>query len=489
MSTFSGLNGALTSLLAQRRALEIAGQNIANVNTPGYTRQRAHLTAIDGASYPSLHAGTANVNGGVALTSVERLGEVFLEARVREEAVNAGYLGAVAEAWDGIEALVQEPGDDGLAAQMDGFFTAWQDVANRPDDLGARALLLQGAEALVTRIGSVYREVAARWADSRGQAGALEAEVNTTADAVADLNARIRSVTVSGGNANTLVDERANLLTRLAQLVGAEARPREDDTVDVMVGGNALVRGDDVHHVAVQGAPTLAALVGWDPAAPATPAQGPVRLVWSESGTTVGATGGRLGGLLTALAPAGTTGPGGPLATIAATLDDLATELATRVNTVHATGLHLDADPSAPDPDTDFFAVSTDPADGPPALNLHVAVSDVRRIRAAAPGAGALDGSVADAVSQLADVLGQSWSQTVVNIGVQTRTAGARAASAAATFDVATDLLQARTGVNLDEETLALMASQRAYEGAARVVTAIDQLLDTLINRTGIVGR
>jgi flagellar hook-associated protein 1 FlgK len=296
-------------------------------------------------------------------------------------------------------------------------------------------------------------------------------------------------VTVSGGNANALIDERATLLTRLARLVGAESRPRQDGAVDVMVGGNALVRGDTAHHVAVHGAGTLDALVAWDPAAPATPAQGPVRLIWAEAGITVGATGGRLGGLLTALAPAGTSGPGGPLATIAGTFDDLAVELAALVNAAHAGGLHLDSDPAVPDPVTDFFTVSTDPADGPPALNLQVNVTDVRRIRAAAPGAGALDGSVADAVSQLAGTLGAAWSQTVVNIGVQTRTAGERAAAAAATFDVASGLLQSRTGVNLDEETLALMASQRAYEGAARVVTAIDQLLDTLINRTGVVGR
>lgn len=486
MSSFAGLNGALTSLLAQRRALEIAGHNIANVNTPGYTRQRANLSSVDAGAVPSLFSSTTPVNGGVTVTSVERLGEVFLEARVREESVNAGYLTAVSEAWDAIEALVAEPGEDGLAAQISTFFNAWQELANQPDEAGPRALVLADAQALVERIAGAYRGIAEQWVTSRGQAATLEVEVNTTADAVADLNARIRSVTVAGGNANALVDERAALLTTLAGLVGAEARAREDGSVDVMVGGNALVRGDRTAHVAVQGAQTLADLVGWDPSSPTAPDAGPVRLVWAESGSTIGATGGRLGGLLTALAPAGTSGPGGPLATIAATFDDLATELASAVNAVHATGVHLD-DPAGTDPDTAFFAFAA--TGGPPALSLTVAVTDPRRIRAAGPGLGARDGSVADAISQLSARVGQTWAQDVVNIGVQTRTAGQRAAAANATLGIATGQLEAQTGVNLDEETIAMMASQRAYEAAARVVTAIDQLLDTLINRTGIVGR
>lgn len=489
MSTFSGLNGALTSLLAQRRALEIAGQNIANVNTAGYTRQRANLAAVDVTATPSLFSTSSPFNGGVALTSVERLGDVFLEARVREESVNSGYLGAVSEAWSAIEGVIDEPSETGLAAELTTFFNGWQDLANNPDDTATRAVLLEDAGALVQRIADGYTDVATQWSSMRSQMSGLEVQVNTAADSVADLNTRIRDLTASGGNANVLVDQRSALLTELATLVGGEARPRQDGTVDVMVGGNALVRGEHANHLVIQGASRLPDLAAWDPSSPAGPAQGPVRLVWEASGATVGATGGRVGGLLTALAPAGTSGPGGPLATIAATFDDLAVELATTVNAIHATGLHLDEDPLAPDPATAFFTVSTDPLDGPPSLNLAVAITDVRRIRAAAAGAGALDGSVADAVSQLAERLQSTWSQTVVNIGVQTRTATQRAVAAETTLAVAGEQLQSRTGVNLDEETLQLMASQRAYEGAARVVTAIDQLLDTLINRTGVVGR
>lgn len=489
MSTFSGLNGALTSLLAQRRALEIAGQNIANVNTPGYTRQRATLASIDGAAVPSMFSAPTTTTGGVVVSSVDRLGDAFLEARVREESVNAGYLGAVSTAWDEIEAVVDEPGEDGLSAHLSSFFAGWQDVANSPDETAARAVLLESAHALVSRIATAYTGIERAWTTMRGQADSLTGEVNATAAAVADLNDRVLQSTVAGGNPATLVDERTQQLTRLAELVGAEARPRSDGTVDVMVGGNALVRGTKVNALVVQGAPRLADLATWDPSTPSTATTGPVRLVWQGTGTTVGATGGRLGGLLTALAPASTSGPGGPLATVAATYDDLAIELATAVNAAHATGRYLGEDPSSPDPDTAFFTVSTDPADGPPSLNLAVAITDVRKVRAAAAGAGALDGSVADVISQLEDQLASTWSQTVVNIGVQTRTATQRAGAAQTTLDVATSQLQSQAGVNLDEETIQLLASQRAYEGAARVITAIDQLLDTLINRTGIVGR
>ncbi|TRW45649.1 flagellar hook-associated protein FlgK [Georgenia yuyongxinii] len=482
MSTFSTLNGALTSLIAQRQALEIAGQNIANVNTPGYTRQRANLQAIEGVAPASMTSGPQGaLNGGVLVSSIDRLGDIFLEARVRHESSSASFLKAVADTHALLESTIAEPGEKGLAAQLDTFFNSWQDVANRPDDDAARAVLLENANTLVARIASGYQAVETQWQATRTQAGALATEVNTAAAAVADLNARIKAITVSGGSPNALIDQRNQVLTQLSGLVGAEARLREDGTVDVMVGGNALVRGENAHRVVVQGARILRDV---DDPLP-TEAKGQVRLLWADSASEVGATGGRLAGLLSVLAPSNTAGTGGAIAELANSLNSLvtntdATGLADVVNDQHGKGVPPSGVIKS------FFDIRAGEA---PALGLHVGITDVADVAAAAPDAGDRDGSNADEISRLTRDVGALWSRTVVDLGVSARTATQRATNAEATRAVADGLLTAQAGVNLDEETVNLMAYQRAYEAAARVITSVDQILDTLINRTGVVGR
>src|SRR5690606_16126293 len=162
--------------------------NIANVNTPGYTRQRANLQGLEGSAAISF-AGTGNaVNGGVQVISIDRLGDLFLDARLRQETGSSAFLSTVSQASSLVETTLAEPGENGLAAELSEFLTSWEDVANRPDDPAARAVLLENASSLVTRIATGYRDVASQWESARSQADALATSINTTAASVADLN-------------------------------------------------------------------------------------------------------------------------------------------------------------------------------------------------------------------------------------------------------------------------------------------------------------
>ena len=102
MSSFSGLSTALSSLNAQRQALEISGQNVANANTVGYTRQRADLTSIEPQTAPSVFSGGATSGNGVRVSSFSRLGDMFLDARVRSETGSAAFTATRAESPIGI---------------------------------------------------------------------------------------------------------------------------------------------------------------------------------------------------------------------------------------------------------------------------------------------------------------------------------------------------------------------------------------------------
>ena len=470
MSTFSGLSTALSSLHAQRLALEVAGQNVANANTAGYTRQRADLASVEPTSSPSLAAGPLRAGDGTRVTGVARLGDVFLDARVRSETGSASFAATRSETYLRLESTVAEPGDKGVSHALGEFWSAWQDLGNAPDSEAARAVVLESAQALATRITSGHAAVQTQWAQARTELDAAVVDVNSTATAVADLNERIRALSASGVSVNELVDERGRMVTTLAAGIGASAVEREDGTLDVMVAGNALVRGGKAHALALDAG-------SWTMGSPVT-------LRWVANGTEVAPSGGKIAGLVTALAPATS---GGVLAGASRSYDELATRLITTVNAVHGQAMTM-GDPQQPG--GPFFA-QTPPGSSPAAL-LAVAVRDVSRIAVGRPGDGPLDGSMADAMSALGTAPegpDAAWSTFVVDLGVRSRSAGQRASVAESTRATAEKLQLSGASVDIDEESVNMLAYQRAYEGAARVLTAIDEMLDTLINRTGVVGR
>ncbi len=472
MSTFSGLSTALSSLIAQRQALEVSGQNIANAKTAGYTRQRVTMQAVEALSSPTLYS-TNNVAGtGTKVNSIDRLGDIFLDARLRSETSGAAFHKAQAAALSQLETTMKEPATNGVAAQLSQLWASWHDVANAPDDPAARNVLLGDAKALVTRISAGYRAVETQWDQARTSVDTLTTEVNTTATAVAHLNEQIRSILVSGGSANELIDQRSEMVTKLSGLVGAEARERDDGTLDVMVAGNALVRGVEAKAITVIGSRVMTE------ATTQPPVGNQVRLAWAASPTTpLALEGGTLASHVANLSP------GGMLATAADRWNDLATNLRTTVNTAHVAATDLDSAAG-----TEFFGMGT----GPAATALTVAITDPRKVAAAKPGNGVLDGSAADGIAQLANAAGgpdAMWRAFVVDVGVQSRAATQRASVTESARATAENLQLSSASVDIDEETINMLAYQRAYEGAARVMTAIDEMLDVLINRTGVVGR
>ncbi|CAM3319187.1 flagellar hook-associated protein FlgK [Occultella aeris] len=471
MSTFAGLNTAYLGVTAQRRALDVVAQNVANLNTVGYTRQRVELSGIGSPAVLGLFAGSPEPGRGVRVDGVTRLGDAYLDARVRGTASTHGFSAVRAAALATLEESLREPGENGLAAKLDDFWASWSDLANRPGERAPEAVVLETAAAVAVTVNQGYAEVDAQWGRARAQADALVGELNTAAAQVADLNARIRSTAAAGGSVNELVDQRSNLTSTIAALAGGEVRQREDGTVDVLVGGNPLVSGTTHNPVQVAGASRLAEA-----------SSDPVRVEWAHRpGAPAGLGGGELAGTISLLAPADGNGTGGVLAEAAASYNAFATDLAAKVNAVHAAGLTVDGVAAG-----DFFGLA---AGVPAAAGLRVVAT---ALATGAPGAGGQDGSVADAIAQIGSgpqAPDELWATFVSETGVRARGDAQSAALAALAAGSALDQQLGTAGVDLDEETMNMMTFQRAYEGSARVMTAIDEMLDTLINRTGIVGR
>ncbi len=462
-STFSGLSTALNALMAQRGALTVTGQNIANANTPGYTRQSAELKAVSTPTQAGIMSSSmiTQNGGGVTIASLRRMADAFIDARQRDAHSQASYATASSSALDQVESILGEPSDTGLSTQLSAFWGAWQGVANNPDSVPARQALLSKAASVVGTLQRGRVALDAAYSDTRAQLDALATQVNVTSQGVAALNDKIRIATASGNPPNELTDQRDQLVLQLSELVGAKATPNPDGSVNLSVNGVGIVSGVRAATLSVSGGLTI-------DNSPSTPLQ----LTWSNGGNAT-FTSGQVGGVVDALR---STYPDA-----AAGYDQVASTLASSVNTVHASGQDLNGTPAS-----DFFSGTT-------AKTLAVALTDPRSVGAAAQtGTASYDGSIADRIAQLstsaagADV---RWSAFVAATGVVSASAQSQLAVQTSISQQSDASRASASGVSLDEEMSNMLMYQRAYEGAARVMSAVDQMLDTLINRTGLVGR
>jgi flagellar hook-associated protein 1 FlgK len=461
MGSFDGLQVSLSSLYAQRRGLDVTGQNIANASTDGYSRQRVVMASTGGSTVPALFSTWNGSSGGVSVVDVARMRDTFMDVRGRDAHATLEQAGVSQSTLSQIEGVLNEPSDTGLQSSLADLWAGFSDVANHPGDEAARSQLLQRASSVADWLHAANNAFSDQWAEGRTELSSLASEANTAASGVAELNGAIKRATLAGLPSNELADQRDQLAMKLSELTGATTRAGDDGTLDVFLGGNALVRGTVSEQLTTTGP---AGMNDVD----STHQMG---LAWSDDSTAVSGLGGMAAGFVQVL---NTTIPN-----YAHRLDTVAMSVATAVNTQHAAGYDLDGGTGNP-----MFT-------GTGAADLAVAFTDPRKV-AAGSSAGTLDGTNADALAALASKAGgpdSVYRQVVVDLGVEAQGVNRRVdvqTSVAADIDAARDSV---AGVNMDEEMVNMLTFQRAYEGASRMLTAVDSMLDTLINRTGLVGR
>jgi len=458
MSLISGLYTSLSGMNAQRQVLDITAHNIANEATPGYHRQRAELSPAGVSTVAAVFAGNAQQTGGVDVVQITRIVDQLAEDRlVRESAMQAGAQ-TLSTTLDRLEAAFPEPSDNGIAAMFDGFWAGWSDVSSLPGDVATRNQTLERAETLVDGLQRAAADIDQIEATTRESVISIASDINDLTDRIAQLN---KAIVGSANAANDLTDQRDIVMRQLAELTGAVARPADGGQIDVSIGGRTLVSGTISQHVEGTGGV----------------------LTWETDGSAVVAPASQAASLartLSDLVPRYRTA-----------LDDIASSLVTDVNALHTVGYDQNGATG-----WNFF----DPA-GVTASSIAISadvLGQPERLAAGAPvfpgpvAPGAFDGEQARVMSALADLAGgpsSSYRSMVTGLGVEVRSATRR-------LDIQEDVTQAAYaqaasvgGVSIDEEMATLVASQRAYQASARVLTTVDQLLGTLIERTGVVGR
>ncbi len=483
-----GLNGALfmgsQSLNAQRIAIETIGNNISNVNTPGYARQRANLVADVVVNQNGGESGT-----GASVSNVESLRSTLLDGLVQQSMGNQGFaddqaslsstvqdalgeqLSSTSTGSSSSTASVQSSG--AIQDAMSNFFSAFQNLASSPTDPTARQAVAQDGAALASGIQGAYQRLQQTQSGIAADASGITTQINQLSKSIASLNQQIKVVEASSGTtANDLRDTRIADTEKLSNLVNITATTQNDGTVSVALADSPSVLLVSGSNGGGAGA-TQSLSVSYN-------ASAVVPLTVSGSTTGVLGTGvpssGSLGSHLdVANNLIGSPGSSGDTGILGA-LDDVANQLRTQVNTQH--GLGFDSNGNA----GGVFFDGTGAAD----LAVDPAITKNPSLIAAGNGSGVLDGSNALALSQIQNqpAIIPAFQTLVSNLGTTVSTAQ----TSQTTQDQVTTQLQNQrdsvSGVSMDEEMTNLISFQQAYDASARFITTISNLYDTLINKT-----
>jgi flagellar hook-associated protein 1 len=457
MSLSIGLNTALQALIAQQTALDTTSQNIANVNTPGYSRQRVALVAVP----PANPQAAGSPGQGVQVQDIQRIHDSFVDFQRRGEQSSSSYYSVKSDSLQLEQTAFNEPGGNGLSQALTGFFSAWSDLSNDPGQSALRSSVVEAGATLAFTAQNLSTSLSALRDDANTRVASDVGQINTLAQQIAGLNAKIVTVRALGDSASDLTDQRDLALDGLAKLANISYSETSAGAVNVSIGGRSLVANDTVSQL--QTSANAGNNNYYD-------------VQWAADGAAANVTSGELGGLLNQRDV--------DLPTRLNDLNTLVGQVITDVNTAHAAGYALDGVTTG----TAFFTGSnaTDIAVNP-ALQANLDLVAAAQT-AASPG----DGSNALALSNLqfsknlnagTQAYGDFYTAMVTQLGVDAQNTQSLATSQQQTLDHLDQLQASVSGVNLDEEMVNLTQYQRGYEASARVVTVLNEMLDTLINK------
>ena len=445
ISSFYGLQTSLRGLLAQQRALDTTGHNIANASTQGYSRQEAVMAASPAMQVPAgavQNGAGAHIGSGVDIQAYRRVRDTFLDLQYRAQSTRLGQESGRAEGLDRAELALAEPSDDGINTQLSAFWNAWSNLSKAPEDLAARQALVEQANTLAGAFATVDQQMALVGQQSRAEFDALTApggEIETIGREIVALNDTIRKFVTAGDTPNDLMDQRDLLLDRLSALGQTSVTDNGDGSVSVTFGntGSAMVDPAGFH------------------------AQAPA---------TLSSAGGRLGALQQL-----SNVPGGDIDSYRLELGQVATSIAAAVNAVYD---------HAGD-GTTFFTVGSPYGAGSMQVSAGVTAANVRT----GPSGEKGDNTIALKIAELrGGAPDGAYKAFVARVGSEVREATRNQANAQALTDAVSDRRESVAGVSLDEEMSNLVRFQRAYQASSRAMSTMDEMLDVLINRTGRVG-
>lgn len=487
-------NSASTSLAAQRVAIDVTGVNIANVNTPGYSRQRVLME-----NGPATTHNVFPLGNGVHVAMVQRIYDSVVTKQINDGNSSLGNSESKMQSLQQLEPYFNELTGNSLGDAIQQFSDSWQALSNNPTGIAERQAVLGRANILTDTFHQLNDGIRNVQNFTNDSLAATATDITSKAKEIASLNDQIKQTEISGANANELRDNRDYLIQQLSKQVGVTSTTETDGTITVnLAGGESLVSGNKYAQLYGNPAATtdpnlpnpsyelrISALGSPPTAVPATDTNVTATIGGANNSK------GQIGGLLFIR---DTAMPG-----YLAKLDEAAYNLAYQVNTQHASGWNLDNATGV-----QFFTPAT--ATAPPALptdykgysasgGIAVAITTTNQIAAA--DTNPLIGGVSNNKNAL--LMAQLSSQQVSFDGGVKSTVKSFYASMVSTIGVdvqgATNLTtqnesflkqlnnlrESVSGVSLDEELTNLIKYQKAFEGASKMISTASQMLDTVL--------
>lgn len=447
---------AAEALGVNQGALGATANNIANQNTPGYSREIAVLNEAG----PTV-LGNITFGNGVVLQRIQSVRDSVLEIQIADQTQQQGSAQAQYSAMQQVQGLFSDS-TKGLGADTTAFFNSLSQLSTDPANIPDRQAVLTAAQTVASDFNTAAQNLNSIRSGLNQSVVQTVTQINTLTQQIAQLNVKVGQMQKLGQDPGTLGDQETQLIQQLAQLTNVNQIQTENGLTLTTGNGTPLVVGGQSFALQTTNGPT-----------------GMTDIASQGQDITSSLQGGQLGGDLQVR---DTVIPG-----LLSQLDTLASQFATSFNSAHATGFDLNGNPGQ-----DFFS---DTSGAGAASNLKVAITDSSLIAASSDGTQGSNGNVVNllAVQSQAlpsgETLVSAYASLVSQTGNLTSQAQAEETASTASLNQLKDQRGAVSGVNLDEETVNLEKYQRAYEAAARVISTVDALTQSVLNMgSGVAG-
>lgn len=450
-SLFSALSVALSGLMAQQGALEVTSNNVANANTPGFSRQRPILLSGD-----PIMEGPVTVGTGVVLSGIESLRDPILELRLNQETQQQGYFDTTVAAMQQVEVMFNGSSND-IGQRISQFFSTLNQLSADPSSLAQRQAVLTAAQNVATSFRDTANQLQSQRTSLDLGVQQTVDQINVLTEQIAKVNQQISGLENLHQNAGAFVDQRNSLIRQLANLVDVAVVQTESGITLTTAAGNVLVAGTRSFQVESQ-----------------LDTSGVQHIFSQDQDITARLTSGKLAGLIVVRDQ--------QIPTVLSNLDTLASGFSSAINQAHRQGVDLEGDPGA-----DLFSP---PPTGPgAAASMSVLIADPEGI-AAASTADPSSGNNANltallAVQNQAVANGQApidfYSNLIFRIGSVVSNGSAEQEASSQVLLQLEDQRSGVSGVSMDEEAANMIRYQRAFEAAARVITTISDMTETII--------
>ncbi len=448
---FGSLSIALTSLSVSQQEMAVTGNNVANANTPGYSREIPAAVAGDPILIAALSFGT-----GVLLQKIESLRDPILEIQLHQETQQQSKLSTELGHLQQIQAQFGSS-SAGIGADITNFFNSLQQLSADPANLALRQTVLTSAGNLATDFNTTARNLQTQRSNLDLNLVQSVGEVNSLTAQIASVDRQISNVQSAHGDAGTLVDKQTILIRQLTGLVDLQVIKTDQGISLATSNGTTLVSGSQSFELSAQ--------LGSD---------GVQHIMAGAQDITGSLKGGSLAGLIQIRDQ--------EIPGLGSSLDQLATGLANALNTANKTGYDLNGTAGV-----NLFVPP--PAGGVgAAATLSVSITDPALVAASSDGTPGSNGNLAvlSAVHDQPVANGQTpldfYASIVFKVGNDTSNTSADVASSSLILQQLQDQHGSISGVSLDEEAANLIKYQTAYQAAARVVSTVNALLDVAVN-------